>query len=133
MSTNPVVISKWNWEGFSNTIHSWFMMKLGFAPSSNVELLFLATEFAGEAGELCDAIKKYVRDGISDKVVDGLRGEIADVRIMLHHIEKAFGIDGEIAAAEKVAFNYRRPGWTEIPFKPGGPYSTLDLDYNRLH
>jgi NTP pyrophosphatase (non-canonical NTP hydrolase) len=66
---------------------------------------FLAMEFAGEAGELVNVIKKLVRAETSDRgskaTIDDLEDEIGDVLICLDRIACRYGIDIAEVTARK--------------------------------
>ena len=81
------------------------------------DALFDATEFAGEAGELCNVVKKLHRERMgyrgSTVGADDLANEIADVMICLDKLAAFYGIDIEEATrakfnatSEKVGLNY---------------------------
>lgn len=115
LTINPRVVSEANWRRYSTTIHNTFMVIMGLERGSAVEVGFLGNEFAGEAGELCNEIKKFWRDGMSRERFNKLRGEIADVHIMLEHIQQFFGIGPEEAAVAKIKELHER--WPWIPRK----------------
>lgn len=65
-----------NWRGFSNTIHSAWVSRMGMKPGTNEETLFLATEFGGEAGELF-SLSNY----IAYTELERLTGELITLKI----------------------------------------------------
>lgn len=83
--------------------------QLHWAGSDKVDVLFRAVEFAGESGEVCNAVKKLhrARNGITGNTVDeaaimaNLIDEIGDVIISLDMLANEFGIDLEEAASNK--------------------------------
>jgi NTP pyrophosphatase (non-canonical NTP hydrolase) len=54
------------------------------------DLYICSTGLPGETGEVCEKLKKYVRDGVLDK--DALCRELGDVLYYLTAIALAFGI-----------------------------------------
>jgi len=74
------------------------------------ELLFRATELAGESGEVCDAIKKYARGqrnmsgGKSEKEsIFAIQEELADTLICVERVAEFFDLDLE--KITKLKFN----------------------------
>lgn len=60
-------------------------------PAQNLRDLFIcSTGLPGETGEVCEKLKKYVRDGTLDK--DALCRELGDVLYYLTAISLVFGI-----------------------------------------
>ena len=72
-----------------------------------MDILYASNEFAGEAGEVCNKIKKLVREErgwVGSRTTLGeLAEEIADVLICLDSIANILGID--IAQVVKVKFD----------------------------
>jgi len=71
----------------------------------NPSLEFRTIEFAGEAGELCDAIKKKLRhlEGMKGGVgvIIPIEEEIGDVLITLDRLAQCFNIDLEKVTIDK--------------------------------
>lgn len=95
--------------GFNHSLNSW-------------SLSDWATAFVGEAGELCNVIKKLnrVRDGIpgnkesEEELRNNLRDEIADTYTYLDLLSQAAGIDISLAVWDKFKrksdeIGYERP------------------------
>lgn len=76
-------------------------------PDNKIVGLFRSTEFAGEAGEVCNKIKKLERERLGLKgsraTIYELAMEIADAQITLDLIAMHYNID--IAEATRLAFN----------------------------
>lgn len=66
-------------------------------PEGKLDLLFRATELAGEVGELCNVVKKIERERLglrgSKATKDQLREEIGDVLICLALLANTADID----------------------------------------
>lgn len=83
--------------------------QLKWTGSEKVSELFRAVEFAGEAGELSNAVKKLYRsrngiagNSISEKeLLENLIDEMGDVLITLDLLANCYGIDLEKATKEK--------------------------------
>lgn len=65
--------------------------------SSDADPLFMSNEFAGEAGEVCNVVKKLVRETRgwkgSRSSVEDLGDEIADAVICLDSLARAYGLN----------------------------------------
>jgi NTP pyrophosphatase (non-canonical NTP hydrolase) len=83
-----------------------------------VSALFWSTEFAGEAGEVCNEVKKLERESYgwpgSRTTIDKLGDEIGDVLICLDGLARYYGIDlAEVTAqkfnatSDKVGFSHK--------------------------
>lgn len=74
-------------------------------PEHKITPLFRATEFAGEAGEICNVIKKLEREKMglrgSRDTIEHLASELADGMICLSLIAMQYGIDLDDAVANK--------------------------------
>lgn len=77
------------------------------APPEEVSILFWGIEFAGEAGELCNKLKKLERELLGWKGsrtnMEEIKHEIGDVMICLDHIASALKLD--LYECTKLAFN----------------------------
>lgn len=77
------------------------------ADAQNVPLMFWGIEFAGEAGELCNKIKKIERAKLgwkgSTTTLEETMHEIGDVLICLDHIASNLGVS--LYECAKLAFN----------------------------
>lgn len=76
-------------------------------PEGKISALFRSTEFAGEAGEICNVVKKIERErmglkGSRSSLLD-LAAELADTQITLDLLAMHYSID--IGAATILAFN----------------------------
>lgn len=69
------------------------------------DALYQSNEFAGEAGEVCNAVKKLERESRgwrgSRTTVEHLGEEIADCIICLDSLARAYGIDIKDAVVDK--------------------------------
>lgn len=83
-----------------------------------VSALYWANEFAGEAGEVCNEVKKLERESYgwpgSRTTIDKLGDEIGDVLISLDGLARFYGIDlAEVTArkfnatSDKVGFPHK--------------------------
>lgn len=91
-------------------------------PYNTDDALYLIMGMVGEAGEVANLTKKWMRGDFggnfktpTDKTmvpfVHELRKELADVRIYLELIARTFHIDVDAAAAEKLEEVAQRPEW----------------------
>jgi hypothetical protein len=84
-------VEPWDWRPestrISDALHA---NRLGLVP----DLTFFRLALAGEVGEVLNVVKKMMRDGHTPELQSALAGELADVRIYLHHVERMDG--GEI-------------------------------------
>lgn len=89
----------------------------GYEAASDIE--FRTIEFAGEAGEVSDAVKKLLRfdRGIAgnkgqtrEELVTAIKEEVGDVLISLDMLADAVGIDMREAIAEKFNKTSRKVG-----------------------
>lgn len=64
-----------------------------FPVFSNTNERFLTLALCGEVGELANMIKKRWRDDVD--LTEEIRDEIADIRVYLELIAKAFDVEGE--------------------------------------
>jgi NTP pyrophosphatase (non-canonical NTP hydrolase) len=78
-------------------------------PADQLDLSFRANEFAGEAGEVCNVVKKLVREKLglrgSRATQQDLEDELADGQICLDLLAMAAGVD--LGAATIRKFNER--------------------------
>lgn len=78
---------------------------LEWANGRQPNILFRATEFGGEAGEVLNEVKKLYREEVgwigSRTTLESLEKEIGDVMITLDSVAAYYGIDLEQATTKK--------------------------------
>lgn len=84
-----------------------------------IEVLYRTVEFLGEAGELCNNIKKIKREQLGLKgsrcTMDDLESEFGDVVITLSLLADELGIDLEKATKDKFNDTSAKMGfWTKF-------------------
>lgn len=80
-----------------------------YFPSLTATESYLGVALAGEVGEVCNDIKKFVRGDFDFvELRNRLRGELPDVLIYLVMLAGVMGIDLEAAWEEKKEYNERR-------------------------
>lgn len=80
---------------------------------SEEDLIFLAMSMGGEAGEVLNDIKKWMRGDFNmDQLKEKVRKEIADVQILLYLLAETMNLDLDEEAASKmteVAARWEKP------------------------
>jgi NTP pyrophosphatase (non-canonical NTP hydrolase) len=73
-------------------------------PYGDDDGIFLAMGLAGEAGEVANEFKKWMRgDYTREEFTAKLRGELGDVRVMLELVARYAGLDLDEVTEEKLA------------------------------
>lgn len=97
------------WTG-CDRLHRWMMKRARMLSYSDADGVHLVMGLVGEAGEVANEVKKYMRSGYEDRddFVKKMRGELADVRIYLELVAHWLDIDLDAAVVEKRAVVERR-------------------------
>jgi NTP pyrophosphatase (non-canonical NTP hydrolase) len=102
-------MSKPSWWDAVDTIHRHIVRSSNgrMAPAySEGDYTFLALAMAGEAGEVANEVKKFIRgDYVGDKelFVRKLKSELADVRTYLELLAACIDVDLDVVTIEKIA------------------------------
>jgi NTP pyrophosphatase (non-canonical NTP hydrolase) len=118
---NTTLVNKDNVFRLSRDLHLSAMAHMGIE-DANYEVLFLATAFSGEVGELNNLIKKFIRGDNIRNFNQEIESEIADCFAYLFHIADYYGVDMETALINKTShlYNTRKPDWAQKAINKNG-------------
>ncbi len=105
-------LSPATWRAVTERFHD---ARVGERSGGEDDRRHLVMALAGEVGELCNLVKKDWRKEWGDDPGDLSReigSEIADCAILLHLVARAYSVDLEEAAAEKMGEVLARYGMT---------------------
>lgn len=99
-----------HWFTACDKLHRKIMTRAKCKPYGDADGIHLVVGLVGEAGEVANELKKYMRTGCAerDKFVTKMRGELADVRIYLELVAHWLRIDLDQAVIDKREIVERR-------------------------